>query len=447
MLDNKDTIEPYQLQPHIKLLNAKVRDLCLGRSEKRGLMVFMPPQHGKSVFCSKYTPAWYESMFPHRHTLLTSYEGEFARGWGRKTRDVCTRWGPEMFGYKIRDDSSAADWWEIAEHGGTMQTAGVGGGISGKPGHLGIIDDPVKNAEEAASPTIHEKHWDWYLSSFKARRQPGYANLLIMTRWNENDLAGKILAHEGDQWEVLRIPALAEEDDPLGRADGAALWPERYDQEYLEGLRDVSPYWFAAMYQGNPQPREGGMFGNWIIVPLHQVPKAERICRYWDLASTKPGKSDPDWTVGVKETYSGGMAWVVDVQRFREEPYGKEERIKQTAAIDGPETPIVIEQEPGSAGKDLITSYQRMLPGFRIIGVRSTGPKELRADLTSAMAANGTLRLVQADWNHAFIDEHRSFPTGAHDDQVDAAAGATNWLTQPTKKRILPPRPSGISSV
>lgn len=421
--------EPYQLKPHIRLLNAKIRDLILGRSEKQGLMVFEPPQHGKSMTSSKYTPATYLSLFPARSVLLASYEADFARGWGRKARDVAEKWGPELFGYSVRTDSHAADRWEIARHGGGMQTGGIGGPFSGKPGHLGIIDDPVKNAKEAQSEALQQDQWDWYVSVWKTRRQPGYASLYIATRWNENDLAGKILRAEGDEWDVLRLPALAEDDDPIGRKPGEALWPERYSREYLEKLRDTSPYWFRCMYQGDPRPREGGMFGNWTVVDLDAIPVPELACRYWDLASTaKKRGSDPDWTVGAKAASVDGMFWILDVVRFRAEPYEKEQKIIDTAKRDGPLVPVVLEQEPGSSGKDLISHYARALPQHRVYGVPSTGDKKTRAEITSSKAFNGTLRLQRGDWNDAWVEEHRGFPDAVHDDQVDAGSGAVSWL-------------------
>jgi predicted phage terminase large subunit-like protein len=433
-LDLKRQPTPFALdKKHIRLLNEKIRDLCLGRSEKRGLMVFMPPRHGKTFTGSIYTPSWYVSLYPSRSVLLASYEADFARGWGRKARDVTERWGPELFGISVRGDSHAADRWEIAKHGGGMQTGGIGGPFSGKPAHLGIIDDPVKNAEEAMSATVQEKHWDWYVSVWQTRREPGWSSLYIATRWNENDLAGKILRSEGEDWDVLRLPALAEENDPIGREVGEALWPERYSREYLEKLRDRNAYWFRCMYQGDPRPREGGMFGEWTIVDLDSVPQPEMIARYWDLASTaKRRGSDPDWTVGAKACTADGMFWVLDVERFRAEPYDKERRIIEVAREDGPLVPVVLEQEPGSSGKDLINHYARKLPQHRVYGVRSTGNKETRADITSSKAFNGTLRLVRGDWNDAWIEEHRGFPDAVHDDQVDAGSGVVSWLAEMT---------------
>jgi hypothetical protein len=147
-----------------------------------------------------------------------------------------------------------------------MLTAGVGKGITGKGGHLIIIDDPVKDAAEANSEVYRKRNWDWYTSTLYTRVEPGGGIILIQTRWHEEDLAGKILKHAaetGERWDTLHLPALSEgpDVDALGRAVGEPLWPERYDRQALDGIRHtIGSYWFSALYQGRPQPAEGGAF-------------------------------------------------------------------------------------------------------------------------------------------------------------------------------------------
>ena len=177
-------------------------------------MVTLPPRHGKSQLISQYFPAWYLGTFPDRRTILTSYEAGFAAGWGRRARDVLEEFGPEVFEVSVREDSSAADRWDINGHVGGMITAGVGGAITGRGADLLIIDDPVKNSEDAASKTMRDKAWEWYQSTAYTRLEPGGAIILVMTRWNEDDLAGRILKESqtgGEKWEVMNLPAIAEE--------------------------------------------------------------------------------------------------------------------------------------------------------------------------------------------------------------------------------------------
>lgn len=431
VLDRRDQAptERYQLRPHLQLVSGKIRDLCLGRAAKRNLAIIMPPQHGKSWLCSRYTPAWYLALFPARHVLLACYGADFARSWGRRAREVMTRWAL-VLGAAPAPEVAAAHHWETTA-GGSMQTGGIGGSFSGKPGDLMIIDDPIKNAEEAASTAIQERNWEWYQSVWRSRRQPDTVSLIVATRWNERDLLARILAAEGDQWDVVHLSALAGADDPLGRQPGEALWPERMSRSKLERIAQISPWWFETMYQGHPSARDTGMFSGFTVVEPSDIGRIDLACRYWDLASTASSAgSDPDYTVGAKVGVTGtGEFVVLDVERFRLEPGPKLRRIASVAASDGPGVVQVMEQEPGSSGKDLIQHYAAAMPERAVVGVSSTGSKIDRAELTAAKSAAGALVIARASWNDAWIDEHRSFPGGAHDDMVDAGSGAVAWLS------------------
>ncbi len=164
----------------------------------------MPPQHGKSELCSHYLPVWYLGNYPERWVILTSYEADFAAQWGRKTRTLLLQQA-QLLGLRISRQSSAANRWDLAGHDGGMMTAGVGGPITGKGAHLLIIDDPVKNDEEARSPTFRQKQWQWWLSVASTRMRPGGLFVVIQTRWHRDDLTGRILEHalQHDQrWRV-----------------------------------------------------------------------------------------------------------------------------------------------------------------------------------------------------------------------------------------------------
>jgi hypothetical protein len=252
---------------HLELLDRKLVAVAKGIENRTSprLLIDAPPRHGKSELSSKNFPGWFLGRYPDLRVILTSYETSFAREWGQKTRDLLNEQG-EHFGVQIRPDSSAADRWDIAGHTGGMRTAGVGTGITGKGAHLFLIDDPVKDAAEANSETYRKNTWDWYRSTAYTRVEPGGAIVVIQTRWHEEDLTGKILAHAaetGEQWDVLHLPALSEgpDVDVLGRELDQPLWPERYDRKALELIRaTLGSYWFSALYQGRPQPAEGGAF-------------------------------------------------------------------------------------------------------------------------------------------------------------------------------------------
>jgi hypothetical protein len=257
----------WKLAPHLKLLNEKLirfeRDI-LDRKSPR-LAIFMPPRHGKSELVSRHTPPWFICRNPELRVILSSYEGDFAASWGRKSLELAQEYGPRYFDVGIDPKSRAAHEWGIAGHSGGMDSIGVGGPATGKGASLWVIDDPVKDAKQANSEVYRESTWDWYRATGYTRLAPGGGILLMMTRWHEEDLAGMILKHAreetGETWDVVRLPALAEENDPLGRRPGEALWPERYPVPDLMRIKaTLGSYWWSALYGQSPMPNDGGTF-------------------------------------------------------------------------------------------------------------------------------------------------------------------------------------------
>lgn len=230
------------------------------QGQRDGLLVSMPPQHGKSELCSKYLPAWYLGTHPDRRVILTSYEADFAASWGGKARDLLEQHG-DVFGVKVSKRSSAVNRWDLESRDGGMTTAGVGGAITGKGAHLLIVDDPIKNDEEARSAKHRQKQWDWWQSVATTRMRPGGLIVVVQTRWHKDDLTGRIQQQaesNGQRWLTVKLPALAEMGDPLGRAPGEALWPEVYSKELHEKNKATrTSYYWRAMYQQDPQA-EGG---------------------------------------------------------------------------------------------------------------------------------------------------------------------------------------------
>lgn len=225
------------------------------KGQRDGLLVSLPPQHGKSELCSKYLPAWYLGTYPDRRVILTSYEADFAASWGRKARDLLEHHG-DLFGVNVSKRSAAVNRWDLEGHDGGMTTAGVGGPITGKGAHLLVVDDPIKNDEEARSAKHRQKQWDWWQSVATTRMRPGGLMIVVQTRWNKDDLTGRIQEQaksNGQRWLTVKLPALAEPGDPLGRAPGEALWPEVYSKELHEKNKATrTNYYWSAMYQQNP---------------------------------------------------------------------------------------------------------------------------------------------------------------------------------------------------
>lgn len=440
---------------HVDYLDKLLVELVAGVLREQGyigLIVEEPPRHGKSELCSHYFPAWTLGARPDWRVILASYEADFAASWGRKVRNTISEYG-KYFGISLDPSSTSASRWDLKGKKGGMITAGVRGAITGRGGNLLIIDDPVKNSEEAQSEVYREKSWEWYKGTFRTRLEPNGVILVIGTRWHEDDLIGRILAHQADseiggKFLRVRLPALTEEpdeefpeQDPLGREEGEALFPERYSRDDLLLIQDdVGPYVWAALYQQRPAPKEGALFhANWFeVVP--RVPSDVRLkktVRRWDLAATDPKKGeDPDYSVGALVAEGDdGYFYILDVVRVRESPGRLERTMRRVAQVDTRRVRVRMEQEPGSAGKIAVRHFaQGVFRGYSFRGVRSTGDKVLRAEVLASMAERGEVRVVKGRWNRDFFKELTRFPFGTHDDQVDATSGAFEDLTVRTGK-------------
>jgi predicted phage terminase large subunit-like protein len=408
-----------------KIDRALTEALRLGNGR---LILTVPPRHGKSELTSKYFPAWFLGHYPHKRVILASYEASFAAEWGRKARDILEEHGANLFGVNVSRKSSAADRWGIEGHDGGMMTAGVGGPITGKGADLLIIDDPVKNYEEAHSETYREKTMDWFTSTAYTRLEPGGSVILIQTRWHQDDLAGRLLRDFADDWTLIRFPALAEDADPLGRAQGEPLWPERYDREKLLEIKKIlGSYQFSALFQQTPTPDEGDFFRRaWL--PIHQEApsKFKKLIRAWDKAATDKGG---DYSAGVLLGMDNDTNfWILDAIRGQWSSGERERVIVQTAHLDSQigKVDIWIEQEPGSSGKESAEATIKRLAGYPVYAEKVTGEKETRARPLASQAEAGNVRVKAGLWNREFIDELCVFPHGEYDDQVDGASLAFN---------------------
>jgi predicted phage terminase large subunit-like protein len=304
-----------------------------------------------------------------------------------------------------------------------------------------IIDDPIKDPEQAYSEAYREKLWEWYTMTAYTRLMPGGGILLGHTRWHDEDLAGRLLAAQadgGDRWDVVLYPAVAEEDEPHRRA-GEALHPERWPLEKLDAIRGVvgAAAW-SASYQQRPTPRGGGMFRREYF-PVQEAAPAGRMARvrYWDLASSVSSTSD--FTVGLRMSRTpDGTYFVEDMVRGRWTPFERDQVILQAAQLDGREVQVRIEQEPGSSGVSQVATMVRMLAGYDVHADRVTGDKVTRAAPFAAQCEAGNVRLVNGPWAREFLDEVMAFPFGKHDDVVDGSSGAFNTLAlAPPPRRMV----------
>jgi predicted phage terminase large subunit-like protein len=401
---------------HLQFIREQLARVTAGEINK--LMLFVPPRHGKSEMVTVRYSAWRLERNPGQRVIIGAYNQTLANKFSRKVRRIAIERD-----LPIDRKRTASEEWETLAGGG-LRAVGVGAGVTGMGGDLIIIDDPVKNRAEANSATYRDKVWSWYTDDLYTRLEPGGQMVLIMTRWHEADLAGRILESEdGPNWTVVSLPALAEGNDPLGRPSGAALCPDRYDVDALSKIKTaIGSRAFASLYQQRPVEQEGGMFKRSYFAVVQQPPEIDAMVRYWDMAATA---GDGDYTAGVlMGRGSDGRYYVLDVVHGQWSTNERDECIKVAAKGDGTAVVQWIEEEPGSSGKDRTAYLIRNLAGIPIRAERVTGDKQTRAEPFAAQCEAGNVSIVRAAWNGAFIDELCMFPNGAHDDMVDAASGA-----------------------
>lgn len=338
---------------------------------------------------------------------------------------------------ELNRERVAVEDWETASGGG-LRAVGVGGGITGQGGDLIIIDDPVKSRDEAESQVYRDRVFDWYTDDLYTRLEPNASMILIMTRWHEDDLAGRILrSGEGPDWEVLSLPAEAEEGDPLGRKLGEPLCPDRYDSEALKRIKIVLGNAYSALYQQRPAQEEGNHFKRSdlrIIGKSELPPISERTpIIFWDKAATEGGG---DYSVGtlMSRGKSTDTFYVEYVVRGQWRPRQRDEKMIALATLASllfrRSVLTVVEEEPGSSGKDASAYLAGHFAGYPIEFERPTGPLPVRAQPFSSQWSAGNVALVAGNWNEPWIAEFTSAYVGTHDDQISSGAGAFNRLSR-----------------
>lgn len=431
-------LEPLGQAPaaHHRLLIRELQAVADGKTDR--LMVMMPPGSAKSTYASVLFPAWFLASAPRREVIGASYNADLAQDFSSRVLQL-VREHSGLLGYAPTSESRAL--WRTTNDG-VYRAVGVGGGITGRRADLFVIDDPIRGRQDADSAAVRDGVWNWYRAEVITRLRPRASVVLIQTRWHEDDLAGRLLA-EDSRWRVLSLPALATENDPLGRAEGDPLWPEWEDAAALARKRaEVGEREWASLFQQTPRPMDGGLFrvGSIAVLEAEPVVPGAVVTRAWDLAATdQVGTRDPDWTVGVKMArYPDGRFAVLNVARLRGGPDAVLTLIRNTAALDGPSVAIRLPQDPGQAGVAQASFMTRALAGYRVTAVRETGDKATRAAPFASQVNVGNVSMVRAPWNRAYLDELDGFPGLRHDDQVDASSAAFAALAQSVPARLQP---------
>jgi predicted phage terminase large subunit-like protein len=384
----KLTYRGYEPNWHHRLLADKLTELEAGTDGR--LMILMPPRHGKSELASVRFPAWFLGRNPAKRVIATSYSARLAENFGRKVRDIVA--DPKFrltFGIGLSSRSKAADRWETTSGGGYV-AAGVGGSITGMGGDLLIIDDPFKNQEDADSKNYRDKVWDWYQSTLYTRIEKGGRIVVILTRWHEDDLAGRLLNADRDGWQVVSFPAIAEEDE-LFRTVGEPLWAEKYDEDALTQIRSA--------------------VGS----------------RVWTFS----GGDGSDFVVGQVWGINGAERYLVDQVRGRMD-FMSALRALRMMSEKYPQARAKYVEDKAN-GPAVISALKNEIQG--LIPVNPQGSKTARAIAVTPMLEAGNVYLKRgAKFSEELMDEAALFPGGKNDDMVDAM---TQALSQ-TERRVRP---------
>ena len=415
--------------PHLRHLSHEVSEAYWNCE---ALLAVMPPQHGKSTTCSAWLPFWALVEDPTLPILFISYEARFARKWGVRVRNLVSLYGEE-YGLRLNPKQVAGDEWETTAGGG-MQTTGAGGPIPGKTAKLLIVDDPIKE-DDARSSLMRDQIWEWWETTVMARAAADTTIIVIGTLWHEDDLLSRLIkaAAEGTgiAFKVLRLPAAAEEEDPLDRAEGEGLWitHPRFPQDWYERRQQsVSPHVWTTVYQCRATPREGTLVDPawWQFYKPSQVPpKFDQEVQTWDLALDSTKKSH-SYQCGLILGRDQGLIYVRDIFREHCGIIKVADAARAWSVLYPAARAKLVERK--ASGPAFIQTLHRQLPGLIPWPPegRRMGSKEARLDAIIPYIRSGNIRLpinedgTRPKWVQELIEEFRQFPSGTHDDQIDA---------------------------
>ena len=387
------------------------------RGEIDRLIIVEPPRHGKSLLASQRFPAWFLGRNPKDELIHVSHGGKLASTFGMNLRNMMSAPAHQTIfpGCILSPDSKAKDLFHTLA-GGVYCAAGIGGAITGRGMHLGLIDDPIKSREDADSETYRRKNWEWYQNDFYTRLMPGGRIVVIQTRWHDDDLAGRLLAEGaegGDQWTILHHPAVNDA--------GAALWPSQFDMGYLDrARRNAGERAWNSLYQGNPTPESGTYFQKDTI--QYDTPPPEDEMRYYASSDYAVTDGDGDWTVHlVIGIDTDSRLWVMDLWRGQTT---SDLWIPPMLEMMKRWAPIAWATEKGhiekSIGPFLAQQMLKQKVYCRMMPFASTRDKATRARSIQAKISMSGLWLPKArTWTGELVSEMLKFPRGKHDDQVD----------------------------
>jgi predicted phage terminase large subunit-like protein len=415
-------------------------------AEDGRLIITMPPQEGKSTRVAKDFVIWKLLEDPNCRVITASYGQSLANRNGRAIRNAIN--GHPELGINIAKDNGSVSEWQLAGYDGGVLSVGIGAGVTGRPADLMVIDDPIKDRKEADSSTYRTNVWDWWTDSASTRLAPGASVVVILTRWHEGDLAGMLLeADDSEEWTVLNIPAQADHDpmkgevDVLGRQPGEfmASARRRTAKQWEKIKRSKPARTWSALFQGHPSPVEGGIFQReWFTDQFYTSPPwferddgscvvagADDILISWDM--TFKDTDGTDYVAGGVWARWGADAFLLDrVKRRMDFPASRHAVVALRAKW--PQAVLTIIEDKAN-GPAVIASLRHVVPG--LVAEEPQGSKEARAHAVAPLAESRNVHLPDpsiAPWVDEYLTELCTFPTAAHDDEVDQTSQALNRL-------------------
>ena len=430
------------------------------RGEIKKLMITQPPQTGKSELSSRRFPAYALGRNPNRKIALCSYAAEFVQAFNRDVQRIIDG---QKYNYLYPETTlnsshvattskgaykRTANIFEVVGHRGFLKTVGVGGPLTGTTVDIGIIDDPFKDRQEANSQTIREVRWNWYTDVFESRLHNESQQLMLLTRWHEDDIAGRVLERDGGikdggEWYVVSLPAIKEDNEDKNdpRKIGEALWPERHSLERMLKIKEQSPLTFSSLYQQRPAPAEGNIIKReyFTIADINNVPDEVRTSVknfVADMAYTEKKENDPSACTPYVEY--NNKVYLFDYLNVRKEFSALINRLKSYIKEWG-KLNSALYVEAKASGLSVI----QFLKGHTNINAipynLPKGDKIVRLHGVEPFLEAKKVVLIKGAWNEAFITECLVFPNGKHDEAVDLLTMILNiafMKPKPQKRKI-----------
>lgn len=424
--------------PHHRLLIQAL--MAVERNEISRLMVLMPPGSAKSTYASILFPPWFMGRNATSSVLGVSNTTDLAERFSRRARNIASlQRYRNAFGFGVAENTKSAGNWET-ERGGEFFAAGVGSAIAGRRADLGLIDDPIKTREEADSDRVRQKQWDWYVNDFTTRLKPGARQILIQTRWHEDDLGGRILEREANRWHVMKLPMIAVGIDPMGRKPGERLWPEWFTDDMVQTAKMDTRAW-NALYQQDPAPEEGEYFQRDDFNEYDQLPGNLHLYGASDYAVTEGGG---DFTEhGIAGIDFNGDLYIADWWR---EQAAADVWIEKQCDMISVHKPHIWFGESGPIRKAIEPFLKRRMierkTPCRLEWLPSIADKVVRARPFQARASMGKVYLPKrAPWLPELMSQLMRFPSGKYDDGVDVCSLFGRGLEHARTPEIRPAAP------